>query len=125
MAPSEERDQQLLEAFLVASSLNDTDALSAVLHEDIVLFSDGGPTVRAARRPIVGIDAVSRFVTSIGRNLKGEPTIELTTVNGQSAVLLAVEDDRSVFVVEADASGTKIRRIYAMRNPDKLAAAGL
>lgn len=123
--PDEVRDQKLLEAFLVASSLDDVDTLRTVLHEDIVLLSDGGPTVRAARRPIVGVDAVSRFVTSIARNLKGEPTIEITSVNGQAAVLLAVEDDRSVFVIEPDATGTQILRIYAMRNPDKLAAAGI
>jgi RNA polymerase sigma-70 factor (ECF subfamily) len=123
VAPDPDRDQQLLEAFLVASAADDPAALADLLHEDVVLVSDGGPHVRAARKPIVGLHRVTTFVTSIARNLEGEPTLTFAQINGQPAVVAEIEGaPTSVFIVEPDASGRKISRIYALRNPDKLSA---
>jgi len=118
-----DRDRKLLDAFLGALASGVPEELAALLHDDVVLVSDGGPDVRAARHPIVGRDRVTRFVRGISRNPDGnEVDLRFVTVNGQVALLVRADGhDTTLFTVEPDASGTRVQRVFALRNPDKLA----
>jgi RNA polymerase sigma-70 factor, ECF subfamily len=106
--------------------LGDTDRVLSLLAPDVVLVSDGGAARHAARRPVVGPHRVARLACNIVRRgldagrgaalsaerceLNGEPA-SLTLVDGE--VVLA-----TVFAVD----GGRVRRIWSVLNPDKLAA---
>jgi RNA polymerase sigma-70 factor (ECF subfamily) len=90
-----------------------------VLAPDVVVVADGGGLAPAARQPIVGSERVVAF---LGRFAEFAPNAPITTalLNGAFAARIdpAGELDTAVtFVVE----NGRITRIYAIRNPHKLA----
>lgn len=115
-------DRQVVEEFLVALAIGDTATALARLAPDVVLVSDGGPTRRAARRPVVGPERVLRLVANLTKRFvtKGEPVFQPAELNGGPAMLVTnhgVLDDVILFEVD----GGRLTRIHVMRNPDKLA----
>jgi RNA polymerase sigma-70 factor (TIGR02957 family) len=110
--------QEAVDRFLAAVRHGDLQGLLAVLAPDVVVVADGGGFVTAARRPIAGAERVAGLLIAGFRSagfdaratwLNGSPAIRLDN-GGQvdTAVSLAVENGR-------------ITRIYAVRNPHKLA----
>ena len=122
VTPDHDRDRRLLDAFVLALTSGESDDLARLLHDDVVLVSDGGAKVRAARHPIIGAERVCRFLTGITRNAPAAPAqLDYVEANGQVALHLAVEGHASsLFTLEPDSGGTKVRRIFVLRNPDKL-----
>jgi RNA polymerase sigma-70 factor (ECF subfamily) len=122
---SAERGAQLADAFLTALGRGDLAALTALLAEDAVLKSDGGGKVLAALYPIEGNDKIARFLVGIGQkagglNLVGRPA----RINGLPGFVVFLDDELiQTFAFETDE--TKIRAIYVVRNPEKLAHIGL
>jgi RNA polymerase sigma-70 factor (TIGR02957 family) len=111
--------RQVVERFLAALGSGDLKVLLDVLAPEVVLVADGGGEVAAFRRPVVGRE---RVATLLSRFRKIEPDAVVGTVwlNGAPAVRidLAGELETAVSLVVADG---RITRIYAMRNPHKLA----
>jgi RNA polymerase sigma-70 factor (ECF subfamily) len=109
--------------FMAAAANGDVQAVMAMLAPDVVWTADSGGKASAARRPVVGADKVARAIVGlISRGLQlPDVHAELVVCNAAPAVLLyaggALE---GVFTVEITEG--KISNIYAMRNPDKLAA---
>ena len=56
--------ERILARFLAAAEEGDLPALTALLAEDAVLWSDGGGRAVAARRPIRGADRAARFMAA-------------------------------------------------------------
>lgn len=117
-----DRDRALLDAFVAAIASGTPGVLADLLHDDVVLVSDGGANVRAARRPILGAHRVTRFLTGIVRNASdSDVVLEHLTINGQISLHVALERAApTVFTLEPDTSGNKISRIFVHRNPDKM-----
>ena len=117
-----DRDRRLLDAFVAAVASGAPDQLAGLLQDDVVLVSDGGANVRAARHPIVGVNRVARFLTGIANNAPGgDLDLRYLTVNGQVSLYVGLAGQApSIFTLEPDASSTKIRRIFVLRNPDKM-----
>ena len=95
-----------------------------MLAPDVVWTADSGGKASAARRPVVGADKVARAVVGlIGRGLQlPDVRAEMATCNAAPAVVIYAGDRlEGVFTVEI--VDGKITNFYAMRNPDKLAAA--
>ena len=116
--------RRTVDALLLALAAGDTDALLAVLAPDVVLVTDGGPTRRAARRPVLGATRVSRFLVNVARRQPEGMAVQPVMVNGDTGVVIAfgdVVDDVFSFEI-ADGRITCIR---VVRNPDKLARVGL
>lgn len=122
--PSEER--RLVDSFLGAALSGDIEGFRDVLTEDVVMWNDGGPDRRAARKPIVGIDRVTTFVINIaGRSesLGGELSVRHVRVNEAPGVAIHVDND--VYMVMAfDIGPDGIRTVHSMLNPDKLGHLG-
>jgi RNA polymerase sigma-70 factor (ECF subfamily) len=115
---STKEQQEVVERFLAAVRQGDVQGLLDVLAPDVVVVADGGGLVAAARRPIVGAERVAAFLAGAGAYegfeatpvwLNGSPGGRIEIAGAlDTAVSLSVEDGR-------------ITRIYAIRNPHKLA----
>ena len=121
--PSREEVERLVTVFRASVEDGDPARLKALLAEDAELIGDGGGKVLAALNPILGADAVSRFLVGIAGKLPAgtETSAEPTTINDQPALLIRINgalDHTLAFDVDAD---RRIRTIYIVRNPDKLA----
>ena len=119
MRVSRAEQEQAVERFLDALQSGDVHRLLEVLAPDVVLVADGGGVVLAARRPIEGAAQVARFLSGFA---KAAPGAQLDTVllNGAPAFRVDLEgaaDTAVSLVVE----GGRISRVYAVRNPRKLA----
>jgi len=116
-----EHHRNVLEKFLHACASGDPAQLANLLHQDVVLYSDGGGKVRAALNPIFGMDKVMRFFAGIVKKnaLRGY-SAELAEVNGgPGAVFYKAGELAQVLDLEVDESG-RIINIFLVSNPEKL-----
>nr|WIW80125.1 ECF RNA polymerase sigma factor SigJ [Streptomyces aureus] len=117
--PARRRD--LTERFLDAAAGGDLAGLMELLAPDVRLVGDSGGKARAPLRVLDGADHVGRFFVGVAG--KGLPHVSVRTVelNGGPAVLV-LSGGKPDTVVQIDADGDRIRTVYVVRNPDKLAA---
>jgi RNA polymerase sigma-70 factor (ECF subfamily) len=95
-----------------------------LLSTEVVLYSDGGGKQRAALNPIIGQDAVARFVLgSIGKTPSGV-SYRVKEVNGRPSIVYFSPQGSAGCVVEFDICDARIRNIYVVTNPDKLEHVG-
>jgi RNA polymerase sigma-70 factor (ECF subfamily) len=106
-------------AFLAASAGGDLAGLLHVLDPDVVLTSDGGGVVNAARRPVTGAERVGRFILGIAGNVREGQRLEPVSVNGSTGVAL-YDGDRITIVVSFTVLAAKITRLDFILAPDKL-----
>ena len=118
MAPAA-RQAGLVRDFKQAWEAKDIDALIGLLDPGATVIADGGGLVPAALRPIEGSKQIARYVVDIAGRAPGNVTILERTVNGQPG-LVAQQDGVTVTVFAFDVAGDRIKRIWAVRNPDKL-----
>lgn len=118
VADPSHRDR-LTSLFAHAVSEGNMPALLETLAEDVVIYSDGGGKVNAARKPVVGREKAATFLTRI-RKL-GPPDFEfrIEPINGQPGIITAYYG-MIYNVTTFEMSETGIRSIYIMANPDKL-----
>lgn len=117
VAPSEH--DAAVAAFARATETGDLSALLGVLDPDVVLTSDGGGHVTAARRPVVGADKVGRFVLGISAKAEAGQRIAAVTVNGRTGLGL-FDGERLAGVVSITVQRAKIVRLDFVVAPDKL-----
>jgi RNA polymerase sigma-70 factor (ECF subfamily) len=108
----------LLERFLGAVTDGDVGALHALLTDDVVFISDGGDKARAARRPILGDDRVSRFILKVTRLWRPEH-LRIVSINGEPGFV--IEHDGTTYLAGTiEIVDGRISRLLWVRNPDKL-----
>ncbi|MGH3362549.1 MAG: RNA polymerase sigma-70 factor [Nocardioides sp.] len=111
----------VIRRFMDAAIGGDLQALMDVLAPDVVLISDGGGKVSAARRPIEGRDKVAQFLrglATLGQTM-GVVSIEPAWVNGGPGFHLLLDGERVTTGAARIQDGT-IAELYFVRNPDKL-----
>lgn len=116
--------RRLVEAFAFAAGTGDLHALLDILDPDVVLTSDGGGEVSAARRPIAGADRVARFVVGIARKFPADLDVQVVDVNGAPGLFVA-SGEASLGVAVVGVAGGRIRRIDFILAPAKLRRVGL
>ena len=119
---SRARRDALADAFLHACEEGDTQALVALLAEDVVLHGDGGGKVPALARPVAGRERVARtLVAWVRQGARMDIGVERAEVNGQPG-LVARSPDGGVFsVLSFDIADGAIQSVRSVVNPDKLA----
>jgi RNA polymerase sigma-70 factor (ECF subfamily) len=113
--------RRIASTFAFAAIAGDRDTLLELLGPDVVVVSDGGRDRHAARRPVVGVDRVARFVTNIARRYARVSTVEPVLINGAVGLLVRVQG-RPVLTQELEIRDGRIVRITGVLNPAKLAA---
>jgi RNA polymerase sigma-70 factor (ECF subfamily) len=114
----------MAERFAQAFATGDAAALASMLASDAGMWADGGGKATAARRPLLGREAIVTFLVGIHRigeasGLIRDASVVIEDVNSEPALILRVGARlESIFVlsVEDDA----ITGIRVVRNPDKL-----
>jgi RNA polymerase sigma-70 factor (ECF subfamily) len=112
--------RQVVSAFREACETGDLDALVALLDPDVESRSDGGGKVRAALRPVVGQDKVTRLILGLMRK---EPDVELVEedVNGTPGMTVRLTGT-TIAVLAMDVHEGLITNLWLVLNPDKLHA---
>ena len=118
MEVSRTEQQQVVERFLAALTAGDVQGLMDVLAPDVVLVSDGGGLVPAARHPVEGMERVATLLSRF-KTVAPDAVVGTVWLNGAPAgrIDLAGEPNTAVSLVVEDG---RIARIYAIRNPHKL-----
>jgi RNA polymerase sigma-70 factor (ECF subfamily) len=117
-AASREMHDALAQAFAIANADGDLAGLVEVLDPDVVLHSDGGGLVSAARRPVVGADRVARFLLGVPRLAPDAQIAPAFTPDGLS--FFVTVDGAAHSVITLGVRGDRIADIWIMRNPEKL-----
>jgi RNA polymerase sigma factor (sigma-70 family) len=110
----------IVKGFKQAWEAKDIDALIGLLDPDATAVADGGGLVSAELHPVEGGERIARYLVRITEGAQGVTLLE-RTVNGQPG-LLAHLGGVTVLVMAFDVAGDRIRRIWAVRNPEKLRA---
>ena len=119
---SREQQERATLRFMQVCRGGDLGSLVSMLTNDVVLMSDGGGKVQAARNPIYGPDKVARFIFGVLGKVAGEVevTIQVKEVNGQPGIIM-YGDGVPIGVVTIDLlDEQKIREVNIVVNPDKL-----
>jgi RNA polymerase sigma-70 factor (ECF subfamily) len=115
--------EQVRERFTAAMFTGDVQSLMDVLAPDVVLLSDGGGKVSAARRPLNGADPVARFLVGIARKGGPDAVYEPLMINGAPGWAL-VQDGRRTSIAQLDIVEGRVQRVHVIANPDKLSGVG-
>jgi RNA polymerase sigma-70 factor (ECF subfamily) len=118
MPVSTTEQQEAVDQFLAAIRDGDLQGLLDVLAPDVVVVADGGGLVAAARGPIQGAERVATFLIGAARSVGFEA--KAVWLNGSPAGRIDIGGEVNTAVSLAVENG-RITRIYAIRNPQKLA----
>ena len=116
--PSAEQ-ADLVRRFKTAWEAKDIDALIGLLDPDATATADGGGLAVTHLHPIVGGVRIARAYAEIARVSGHRTTFLECTVNGLPG-LVARQDGELATVFAFEIAGERIRRIWAVRNPEKL-----
>jgi RNA polymerase sigma-70 factor (ECF subfamily) len=118
MPVSTTEQQEAVDRFLAAVREGDLQGLLDILAPDVVVVADGGGLVTAAPRPIEGAKRVAAFLVAAVRS--GDFEASPLWLNGSPGIRIDMGGELDTAVSIAVDSG-RITRIYAVRNPHKLA----
>ncbi|SDE08712.1 RNA polymerase sigma factor SigJ [Auraticoccus monumenti] len=108
----------IVRAFAAAARGGDIAGLVSVLDPDVVLRSDGGGIITAARNPILGADKVARFLLGVLRKNPRAAVLEQETPDGLGFAMW--DEGRIIGVVTLDVVAGVVTDVRMMMNPYKL-----
>jgi RNA polymerase sigma-70 factor (ECF subfamily) len=117
-------EEAVIASLLTAIATGDVEATMAHLAPDVVQLDDGGPKVRAGRRPIVGPGRVARLWVNLARRRPPGTEVRFAVVNGGPGVELLVGGRVTMVVEIGIGEDGLVHRITAQLNPDKLSHLG-
>ncbi|WP_306204982.1 RNA polymerase sigma-70 factor [Actinoplanes sp. RD1] len=116
---SRAEQDEVVARFLAAVRGGDLQGLLDVLAPDVVVLADGGGVVTAARHPVHGAARTAKFLVMLAQLPDGYELSPLRLNGGPALRIdLAGELDTVASLVVQDG---RITRIFAIRNPAKLA----
>lgn len=118
---NDDERKRLVRQFAAASAASDEQTLLGLFAEDIMLMSDGGGVVSAARKIIYGRERLARLFSITTRKYERDMRFVLAEVNGELGVITYA--DGSIEAVSTfDVEDGKITAFYRIMNPHKLRA---
>jgi RNA polymerase sigma factor (sigma-70 family) len=116
--PAPARSAAVVRAFKEAWETKDIPGLIGLLDPSVVAVADGGGLVSTVARPVAGGERVARYTVEITNRVPAMTLVE-RVVNGRPG-LVAERDGVVETVFAFDVTDGVIRRIWAVRNPEKL-----
>lgn len=113
-----------LDKFLEVIRLGDTARLEQLLHDDIVVISDGGGKAVAFVNPVAGKKSVVALLLGLANKFYNTVRIEQGILNHEPALLYFDDQDKLITTQVFHIKDGKLVNAYFMRNPDKLKALG-
>jgi RNA polymerase sigma-70 factor (ECF subfamily) len=110
---------EVVRAFKAAWEAKDIAALIGLLDPDATAVADGGGLAVTFLDPIEGGEQIARAWIGIANRRPGNMSFLECTVNGQPG-LAARQDGVTVTVFAFDVVGDRVKRIWVVRNPEKL-----
>lgn len=117
-AASRAQHDAVARAFAEATVSGQFSDLIALLDPNVVVRSDGGGKVSAARRPVFGADRVARFL--LGLPHLNPTAITEPTLTPEGLAFLVTIDGHVDSVISVDVTGDRVTEVYIVRNPEKL-----
>jgi RNA polymerase sigma-70 factor (ECF subfamily) len=112
--------QSLTESFLTATRQGDIGQLTALLAQNVAIWTDGGGKAQAASRPVFGQVAASRFLQLLLDRVAENARWTIAGINGATGLLYWIGDQLAAVTILEGAAGA-IEAMYVIVNPDKLA----
>jgi RNA polymerase sigma-70 factor (ECF subfamily) len=106
-------------AFFSAAAGGDLIGLLAVLDPTVVLTSDGGGQITAARRPVIGADRVARFLIGVISKITPGQRVLPRVVNGGPGFIM-LDGATTVLIGSITVDGGRVQRVDLVLAPDKL-----
>ncbi|WP_082691848.1 RNA polymerase sigma factor SigJ [Mycobacterium sp. IS-1556] len=113
------RQADTVGAFKKAWESQNIDALLSLLDPNATAIADGGGVARAALSPIEGAERIAHHYMALAAAMPADVTVVECTVNGQPGLAMHY-GDATVTVFAFDIANDRVKRIWAVRNPDKL-----
>jgi RNA polymerase sigma factor (sigma-70 family) len=110
---------EIVRNFKRAWQAKDINALIGLLDPDATATADGGGLALTFLHPIEGNEQIARAWVELANRAPSNATLLERTVNGQPG-LVAEQDGAIVTVFAFDVARDRIKRIWVIRNPDKL-----
>jgi RNA polymerase sigma-70 factor (ECF subfamily) len=106
-------------AFFRAAADGDLAGLLAVLDPAVVLTSDGGGRISAARRPVHGADRVARFLIGVASKITPGQRAVPRAVNGGPGFMI-LDGTTAVLIGSITVDCGRVQRVDLILAPDKL-----
>lgn len=113
------RHAEIVRDFKRAWEAKDINALIGLLDPDAVATADGGGRALTFAEPIVGSEPIARAWLELASRTTNDVTLVECAVNGQPG-MVAQRDGVTVTVFAFDIADDLIKRIWVVRNPEKL-----
>ncbi len=117
--PPTDQARRLVEQFLAATATGEVKGILALLADESIVYSDGGGQVKAAGRPIIGADHVSRFLLGIWPRFVTEMERRFVDINGSPGLLMCL-NGQVHYAFSFEVAEGRVQAIYIFCNPDKL-----
>ncbi len=118
-----EEQQLLLGQFMQACMTGDIDGMTTLLVPEVTFTTDSNGKAIAARKVLLGSDAVVKFMTGVLKLMPENGTFNVQMLNNQPAVVI-YENGQATSAITMHAQDGYIQAFYAIRNPDKLKGLG-
>jgi len=109
--------------FLTSLEQGNVDHVMSLLTEDVMLVADGGGKATAFKHPVQTRDLVARVLLSGFKGVgpyQGKLHFEPAPLNGETGIIIR-SGDETLAAIFIQLRRGKLARMYAVRNPDKLA----
>ncbi|MFN7253250.1 MAG: RNA polymerase sigma-70 factor [Anaerobacillus sp.] len=114
-----EKNKLIIESFIQAFQIENTEALLELISENVTLYTDGGGKVHAAVSPIVASSNVLNYLYGISKKFPEDSYFEVKNVNSQPAIVIYM-NSKVQSILSFYIRNNKINEIYITLNPDKL-----
>jgi RNA polymerase sigma-70 factor (ECF subfamily) len=116
--------REIADRFLSASATGDIQSLMDMMAPDVVALADGGGKMSVPRAPLVGRARVAHFIAGAARRGLPDMTVDVGTFNGLPSLLFSSGKQPDTLLVIETADDGLVRKLFIIRNPDKLSLVG-
>ncbi len=118
----DDEGKRLLEKLVQLVAEGDMNGLVSMMDEDVIAYTDGGGVVSAAVRPVHGAERIATVILHLATKAAEEGPLDMTMERLNGTWALVIKQGGAIHSIHfITGAGGKVQRVYAMRNPQKMA----